>query len=264
MLAEAYAILKKHYQTGLAAIKNPDEQEWCELKVNHSQDVLAQGQRIIATESAFQHLTPLQHEYLEGNLLLHDIGRFYDDVIRNGNYNFGHGEYAVKLLLDETDPYWHDPLLLLPIRYHDQIDIRGLFQDRDYLRANADTQDLLVNFAKLLRDADKLSNLLRDAHGHFYCLPRYSDTPEATPAVLQAFLQGEAIVNGTCVTKIDCVLRSLAWLNDLNFVSSSQILLQEHMPEGFMEILRQFGANETLITPISKAVDTILHNNLAK
>lgn len=253
MLKQAYAILRKHAQAELQNLSSEIEQEWCELKLVHSQDVLLQGRKLIDAEPTLRNAEHL--EYLECALLLHDIGRFYDEIIKTGDCSFPHGEYAAQLLLEEPDPRLHHPLLLLPIKYHNLIDLQGFTAEPSYLALSTEEQQLAIAFAKLLRDADKLSNLLRIIHDTMFLIPKYTDQPEASPAVWEAFMQGQSIKNPLCNTKIDAVLRTLGWIYDLNFASTAQILLDNQMMNAFSKHLHEFGATEELIAQVTEVVN---------
>lgn len=89
-------------------------------------------------------------------ILLHDIGRFYENDSKNED--FDHAMYGYKLLKKE---FSNNPKILLPIKYHEE-DLNWkelLFKDAEFLENSWVSKIKIIKGCKLVRDIDIISNM---------------------------------------------------------------------------------------------------------
>ena len=89
-------------------------------------------------------------------ILLHDIGRFYEKD--SDSLKFDHAEYGYNLLKAE---FTNDPLVLLPIKYHEEdTEWRRLINiDSYFLNCSKKQKEKSIKGCKLVRDIDIISNM---------------------------------------------------------------------------------------------------------
>ena len=118
MLAEAKYLLKKTYlpaQEKLSTSRN--WQMFAEEKYIHSLQVLGAGNYILQHEDFFLNKSPEFIDLAKTVLILHDIARFEEIVLRSQNiYNYDHGVEGAKML--ERIPIFNNILITLPIKHH--------------------------------------------------------------------------------------------------------------------------------------------------
>lgn len=89
-------------------------------------------------------------------ILLHDIGRFYEQQSKKKVFN--HAIYGYNLLKKE---FTDNPMILLPIKYHEE-DLTWkelLFNDSEFLKCSWINKKKVIKGCKLVRDIDIISNM---------------------------------------------------------------------------------------------------------
>mgnify|MGYP001851608577 CR=1 FL=1 len=89
-------------------------------------------------------------------ILLHDIGRFYEQQSENKIFN--HAIYGYNLLKRE---FTDNSMILLPIKYHEE-DLTWkelLFNDNEFLNCSWINKIKIIKGCKLVRDIDIISNI---------------------------------------------------------------------------------------------------------
>lgn len=169
--------------------------------------------------------------------LFHDVGRF-EQYARYGTFSDHHSEdhaqLGVKILrkydvLKRLDPSTRE-LILKVISYHNRLEIPEGETER------------CVFFTKLLRDADKLdiwrvvTDYYREVDG-----PRNGtielglpDSPDISDDVCADLKAGRIVRMGAMKTLNDFKLLQMAWIYDVNFPRTFQIVHER----GYMEMIR--------------------------
>jgi hypothetical protein len=246
-LKQAKSILEKHHKKQREIVeKNGIKKDLDRIKqkFKHSYEVLEMSQRLIAEEKEFLSLNTEIHEIMNIVSILHDIARFYEI----GKYDFGrvtHGEYGAYNILQKFEGI-NNPLILLPIKYHDKYNLDGLSTDIKNCGLNKQ-KDLIFLISKFIRDADKMANFL------FFKNIKYISYKKRelffSKNVFEIFKKQELIDKKLCKTVFDEVLNFISWEFDLNFDVSRRILIKEEINKNLLNNFRE------LIEIIAKEVE---------
>jgi len=161
--------------------------------------------------------------------LLHDIWRFFQN-----NWNkildwneFEHADRAyhyIKNYYKEDENYI---IIALAVKYHNKLKINNLFHEKEYLKMSDNDKKLCIFIAKLLRDADKLHNMLHliyyDLDDELYFNFVNIENNISLP-VFEAFLNKNVVNINNVKTLSDYILIYLSWLFDINFKETYSIL----------------------------------------
>ena len=148
--------------------------------------------------------------------LLHDIGRF-EQWRRYGTYNdaksVDHGDLGAELLkerdvVDAFSKTDHDVITNV-VRNHNKYRVPQTLNDRDKRLTN------------VVRDADKIDILYSFSEG---LLTSYSHNTAISDSVYQSILEQKNICSQAIQTKADAVAFHLAFVFDLNFAKSFEIV----------------------------------------
>ncbi len=169
--------------------------------------------------------------------LFHDVGRF-PQFARYRTYNdrrsVDHSRLGIETLHQEGI------LTSLPAEERQWVETAVAHHNRRSLPADMTGQTLL--FARLIRDADKLDifrvvvekyQLYRADPKGFPFEMEFADTPECSPRVLEAVLNGQVVDYTWLRTLNDVKLCQLGWVYDMNFPASLAVLRQR----GFLDTL---------------------------
>ena len=153
--------------------------------------------------------------------ILHDIARFqqytiyktYDDT-----KSIDHGEFGVKIL--ESDEYIRK---YIETDRFDDIILKSIFNHNKYCISN-DTNDIEKIYCKIIRDADKL-DIMYEATCEFWKDEEETiQKQEVNKSVIEQFICKEVIDNRNTKQSIDKVIRTIAFIFDLNFRESLEII----------------------------------------
>lgn len=225
MLAEAKYLLKKTYlpaQEKLSTSRN--WQMFAEEKYIHSLQVLGAGNYILQHEDFFLNKSPEFIDLAKTVLILHDIARFEEIVLRSQNiYNYDHGVEGAKML--ERVPLFNNILITLPIKHHGHM-IEDFYNDNVFKNIDDPEQkEDVMNLIFLVRDADKIANFNQLCNPHFhewhkYFFPEKDTSPQITPVVKDAFMQETIVPRPDIKTRADRMLSLLSWFYDINYNAS--------------------------------------------
>ncbi len=168
--------------------------------------------------------------------LLHDIGRFEEaKILKDFNSNqFDHGKYAITLLFEnnmirdfiETDKY--DEIIKFAVANHNQYAIE-------------DTKDEeKLFFAKLIRDADKLDIIRNKVEAPLLIssnkyIREDMEVSTISKEVHELFFEKKTIVSGLNKTLLDDWVRIMAFIYDINFDISFEILYEKNYFEALID-----------------------------
>jgi len=158
--------------------------------------------------------------------LLHDLGRFYqNNWERLLNWKeFDHWEKSYEIMKKE----WFLAELNLAVKYHDKISYTPLFKEKEYLKLNWNEKSETIFLTKILRDADKLQNMIYQLYDFETIFglnkSRWFIDWDLSPEVLNSLKKNELINFNNVKTKCDYMSVYLAWYFDINFLETKKIL----------------------------------------
>lgn len=155
--------------------------------------------------------------------LLHDIARFeqYKQYHTfKDNISIDHGDLGVEILNKdirkyiETDKY--DEIIKLAVKNHNKYKIQeGLTQEQEL-------------FVKIIRDADKIDIFYESAEIFWNQKENVVEESNITPKVLEKFENQIQVKREDKKTPIDDVISVMAFIFDINFKESFEILKKEN------------------------------------
>lgn len=161
--------------------------------------------------------------------LLHDIGRFeqlkefktYKDI------DMDHGEYGAKVLFENglirkfVSSKKYDNIIRKAIKEHNKFKITGRFNEKELL------------FAKLIRDADKIDIF------KVVTMKKWSGfVHKPTKEVVDTFMNKETIDNKITKNGTDSTIARMAFLYDLNFKESFEVLREKKYFEKWLDSIK--------------------------
>lgn len=235
---------------------NPEDQRNFDLKEEHTRQVciwiLDIGKNLGLSEEDLC--------IAEVMALFHDIGRF-EQYDRYGTYSDlrseDHALLGVNVLrengvLDKFEQSIRE-LILQAISYHNRFDL-----------PKSETEMCLL-FTKLLRDADKVD--IWRVVTEYYCqkdgirngtielgLP---DTPEISDEVYIDLMEGRIVRMGSLKTLTDFKLLQMAWIYDINFPRTFELIREK----GYLEIILNALPQSEKVSKIYSAVKLYLEEH---
>jgi putative nucleotidyltransferase with HDIG domain len=156
--------------------------------------------------------------------ILHDIARFeqytqYKTFV--DSKSFDHGEYGLKILENnnyirkyiETDKY--DILIKKAVNNHNKYKLEEGLNDKEKL------------FCNIIRDADKLDIMYQATFETMLYDKEIIEKQVVTKAVFDQFVDNKEIKNDIMQAQIDKLIRTLAFIYDINF-RQSYIIIKEN------------------------------------
>lgn len=157
--------------------------------------------------------------------ILHDIARFeqytqYKTFV--DSKSFDHGEYGVKILdknnylreYIETDKY--DRLIKKAVYNHNKYKVEEELNDKEKL------------FCDIIRDADKIDIMYQATFESMKEDEKVIKKQIVTKEVFEQFINNEIIKNDIVKAQIDRVIRTLAFIYDINFKQSYRIIKENN------------------------------------
>lgn len=230
---EEFIKYTENYDLKNARIKGKQEHS---LRVMETSKQIAEGLRLPQEEIELATLIGL----------LHDIARF-EQFTQYHTYkdmeSFDHGDYAVTILEKdlrkyiETDRY--DDIIKKAVKYHNKYKIPEGLTEKEEL------------FAKIVRDADKLDILYESVVMFWVGKEGQVEESKISQGTLEQFKNYVQIKTRKDESKIDDVIKVIAFIFDMNFKSSFQILKKE---DYINKILDRYNLKDEYT---KKAVDEI-------
>lgn len=257
-LTKATQILVKHYELWN---QNTNEEilKYNAHKIRHSNWVLEVWRNLLIKIKENQTLNDEIINKAEIILLLHDVARFYQNNKNNilKNSEFEHWDEWYKILKNE----WYDESICLAVKYHNKYSIDWLYKEIEFKKMSVEEQKNVEFLSKLIRDADKLQNMIYTIFniGHFLDIDVYwhwlkrEDISEVNIIDIKNKKQ---IDRKNIFTFWDYLLSSLCWVFDMNFQESIDML--NHYLY-FEKIFKEF---EKIDEISKKSLDVIKENLL--
>jgi len=237
----------------------PEIEKYNLHKLRHSIGVL-EIWRLILLGKEFQNISNELKRKSEICFLLHDLWRFYQNDWENtlNNEEFEHGDESAKIVAKQG--YWKE--IILAIKYHNKRDFNKLYDENDFINMNKEEQKETIFLTRILRDADKLQNLLYIifAFDSLYKLDYNNYKWKGiTTEILNEFLALKAVDNRKRKTKADYLLSMVARWFDLEFISTYNILIQNDFFNFILEKLEtEFWIDQFTIMQIEESINKIV------
>jgi HD superfamily phosphodiesterase len=190
--------------------------------------------------------------------LFHDLGRFpqyYHYKTYKDQDSKNHAELSVKELKK------HGVLEILPYEEQELIYTAIMHHNIAHLPENMRKDELF--FSKLLRDADKV-DILYVVTEHYKNIRQEKNTtvhlgldesPEISDHILDSFLRQEIILVGDMHYVNDFKVMQLAWVNDLNFAPSLQLIIEADYFETIIRSLPEGDKREKISEHMHKVIE---------
>ena len=151
--------------------------------------------------------------------LLHDIARF-EQFTQYHTYrdmeSFDHGDYGVHILEGEIRKYietsQYDYIIKNAVKYHNKYKIPEDLPEKEML------------FSRIVRDADKLDILYESVIMFWVGKEKQVEESKISQDILEQFKDSVQIKNKKDESPIDDVIKVIAFIFDMNFKTSFQIL----------------------------------------
>ncbi len=186
--------------------------------------------------------------------LLHDIGRF-EQLNKHNSYDdrkFDHADYACLYLFEQNhirdfiQKSNYDNIIKEAIYNHNRLTIKDGLNKKELL------------FAKMIRDMDKVDILFQVATKHKLS---FIDKPNSN--VVDDILNGKSINNKFEKNKSDSVISTLAFVNDINFKESYDILKESDNFGLYISMVEVSKDNEELFNKITDYCNKIIEENIS-
>lgn len=170
--------------------------------------------------------------------LLHDIGRFEQfmkDHILSDEYS-DHAEESIVYLFEQEhirdfiDDNQYDDIIKTAIRYHNKLKITD----------NLNAEELL--FTKMIRDMDKVDIYKQIAIHYNYVF----NAEQVSKEVLEIFKNEQTIPSDITKTDSDIIIQMLAFIFDINFEESFDILVSTDNFDLFLSTVEVDNNSEKL------------------
>ncbi|MDR3126421.1 MAG: HD domain-containing protein [Rickettsiales bacterium] len=243
----ASKILYDAYAENLPLAKSEEIQKFLIHKLRHSFDVAYIACDMMLREPELARLRDRERNIVELSAILHDLGRFYQHDGKAVLWDMDHGrEGALRLkALGKLD----DPAILFAIDEHDSYAIdEGSLPQKD--------REPALLAAKVVRDADKLSNIMDfSIHGVSKSLIEKNKGGALSDGIRRAISSRAPLLRRDTATYADSVVNYMHWYEDMNydytrrktralgyFENSFAILEEIGIPKPDMDLIRgRFG-----------------------
>jgi len=258
-------ILLKHFNNTNLANDSEHIKNYNLHKLRHSIWVL-EAWRLILTKLKESKLDiTLSDELIKKSeliFLLHDLWRFYQNDwnrILSGN-EFDHWEKSYQIMLEE----WYSQDLCLAVKYHDKLNYNDLFLEDYFVSLDENNQNELLFLTKILRDADKLQNILYtlfDFDKLIHLDKNNGIKDKDISELVLADLTNFRLVNRENLTNnmADQIALFLSWYFDIEFKETYQILKDNNFLIKTMNKLEKTNISKV---NFSKIIDILhIYNN---
>lgn len=220
------------------------------IKVSHSYHVADLANKLAKRLE----LTEEQTSLVRTMGLLHDIGRFvqykktgmYDDLKSNIN----HAEVADMYLFVES----HYKDFEIPDEYIPIIRIALINHNKSKIEENLREEEIF--FAKFLRDIDKIDIFRQEATSYEW------EYKEPSKEVMEDFKDHHLVANEKVKSKTDELIKELAYVFDINFKDSYELLFDTDNLELFLSVVEVEKGKEEEFENIKKELRNYIEERM--
>lgn len=180
------------------------------------------------------------------SFILHDIWRFFQNNWNKilSSQEFEHWDWAYGYI--KTN-YKDNILVALAVKYHNKIHINDLYNEKEYKQLDEENKKLCIFITKLLKDADKLHNMIYLVYNMDNLYFQYSENKkqDISPLVLKSLLNKSLIDKKYIKNFTDNIAIHLSWFFDINFNETIEILNFFSYKKHIFRILKKTWISET-------------------
>lgn len=157
-------------------------------------------------------------------VLLHDIGRFYENDSKCVKFN--HAEYGYNLLKKE---FTDNPVILLPVKYHEE-DIKWeklIYNDLNFLNCSKKQKRKIMYGCKLIRDIDIISNMKNLTRQNL----ENKKVKQINKKIIDNLYNGKISVEEDILNNFDKISYILCGLNLLSYSKSFEYIKKHNIVE---------------------------------
>lgn len=194
-------------------------------KLRHSNWVLEIWRLILIKMEENKKINDIIKNKLEIVFLLHDVWRFYqNNKERVLAWNeFEHWNFWYNLLQKD----WYDEQICLAVKYHNKYNINDLYNENTFKKMNNDEKNNTLFISKIIRDADKVQNMLYNIFNSD-TLSKLDwdkiDWWDISDKIFYEFKKEKLVDRWFVVSKADFIVSLLCWTFDINFKESINVL----------------------------------------
>ena len=187
--------------------------------------------------------------------LLHDIGSFFQ-YQKNKSYNdyltkFDHALYGVNYLFQEN----HIKDFAIPNKYYKILEKAIFNHNKLKIESNLTEEELF--FTKFIRDVDKIDIFRQEATSFEW---QYNKT--MSRKVRTVFYKHQLIDSKDLVSKTDSLIMQLAFIYDINFQESFELLLDTDNLELFFSVVEVDKELESEFENVKKELRTFIKERM--
>lgn len=222
-LTKATEIFIKHYNIWNQNISY-DVLRYNTHKLRHSNWVLETWRNLLIKIKENNNISKETISRAEIVLFLHDIARYYQNNKSRilSNHEFEHWDEWYKIAKVEN----YDEKICLAIKYHNKFNLDDLYKEKTYIEMNKDDKNETLFLSKLVRDADKLQNMIFEIFNIEWLTTLDSKIKswDISKAVLDDLAKKVTINRDNIKTYADDIIWVLSWMYDIYFPESFDML----------------------------------------
>lgn len=257
MIETVFAEVKEWFENYLKNFQFDDknDQSQIDLKYRHSYNVCEISRDIASSLSSEEN----EIDTARTIGLLHDIGRFeqYKSYKTfSDRHSVDHGNLGVRIIKEnavlDNIPEKSKEIILKSIYYHNKAHLpEGL-------------NSSILRFCKLIRDADKI-DIFRVFVEHYHnktanrvLVQGVTNQPEISENVFEKLSSGKVISYGELRTMEDLKLMQLAWVYDINYKRSLEIIKEQEYLKSIYNTMVPSDKAAKFYRKINKYLENIL------
>lgn len=222
-------VLLDSYTKNRVRAESNNVELFLDYKLQHSGNTLKWWKKIKKQDFNLQNFDHKLDKLSDDAICLHDVWRFFE-ISKDWNKlltwtAFDHGSVWKSIL----KKYWiSDPRILLPVFFHNKLNLDWLYSNKLFLSAQEETKKEIEIICRLVRDSDKLANLLdlKD-WAETWNFEELANFEDFSPEIFEEFKNSKTISREKVQTKADSFLQLVSWIFDLNFRWTKKILFEQ-------------------------------------
>lgn len=239
-LTKATELLMKSYNTENNRILSDEIKKYNNHKIRHTFWVLEAGRNLLLKIRENRFLNQELINKAEICFILHDVWRLFQndwlEVLEN--WDFEHWDISYEIVKDKD--YWSD--ICLVIKYHNKFTFDWIYEEKEYLEMSDTEKKDTILLLNLLKDADKLQNMIYNifSHKYFFSIDKTAwklGESDISLINIEDFKAHKLLFRTNIMSIWDYYLWTLSFIFDLNFKESLEMLNFYNYFEKTFEIL---------------------------
>ncbi len=254
-LTQATQVFLDKYFDGTTEEKSRLVKRYNAHKVRHTMWVLECGRMILLFMKQNWFYDEELFNASEMSFILHDIARAFqndwEEILPESI--FDHWTEWYKML---KEIWIYDDMINLSVKYHNKYSIDEMFNDEEYLALSKEDREKAVFIAKIIRDADKVQNMIYSIYNPNDFFFNLGDNHLTWPISKENFENiklKKQLWRDYINTKIDVVISTFSRIFDINFKESFIFLNSFNYYDEMIKILKSLEwCDDKLIAELDK------------